>query len=465
MRDVAAHLWSLLGGESAMLDQLELVGDRRVLPSVFDVTAVATAAVGVATLAVAELGAARGGRADVAVVGTREAAAAFRCERLFTPLGWSLPPMWDEIAGDYPTADGWIRLHTNYRSHRDATLRALGLRDADRERVAAAVAGWNAGDLETRVVDEGGAAAAMRRRDDWLAHPHGRATASARPVEIVPHGEGRLDPLPLAPRPLEGVRVLDLTRVIAGPAATRFLAAWGADVLRIDPPGFEEVPVLVPEGSAGKRCAALDLKTGSGRRQLLDLVRRADVFVHGYRPGALAALGFDDATLREINPALVVSQHNTYGWDGPWAQRRGFDSLVQMSCGIAAAEGGGRPTPLPAQVLDHATSMHVAAAICRALTIRQQTGVVSDVRASLIGVANLLWQLLDPAARSIHDPALGVGDTELRVTSWGPARAVPIPGRLGDERPRLDIAPGPLGRDEPAFRGDLERPAARQAVS
>jgi hypothetical protein len=109
--------------------------------------------------------------------------------------------------------------------------------------------------------------------------------------------------------------------------------------------------------------------------------------------------------------------------------------------------------------------MHVAAAICRALTIRQQTGVVSDVRASLIGVANLLWQLLDPAARSIHDPALGVGDTELRVTSWGPARAVPIPGRLGDERPRLDIAPGPLGRDEPAFRGDLERPAARQAVS
>jgi CoA transferase family III len=122
-----------------------------------------------------------------------------------------------------------------------------------------------------------------------------------------------------------------------------------------------------------------------------------------------------------------------------------------MSCGIAAAQGGGDPRPLPAQVLDHATAMHLAAAICRALTIRTETGVASDIRASLIGAANLVWQLPDPAARPLPDPGLGITDTERRMTAWGPARAVPIPGRIGHERPRLDIDPGPLGRDEPAF--------------
>jgi CoA transferase family III len=310
MRDIAAHLWSLLDGDPAKLEHLELVGERRLLPSVFDVTGVATAAVGVATLAAAELGAARGGRLHTAHVGTREAVAAFRSENLFTPLGWSLPPPWDPIAGDYPTADGWIRLHTNYRSHRDAVLRALELRDADQDRVAAAVADCRAEELETRVVDEGGAAAVMRRRDDWLAHPHGRATISAPPVQIVSRREESLRRLASSARPLDGIRVLDLTRVIAGPLGTRFLAAWGADVLRVDPPGFEEVPAFVPEASAGKRCTALDLKTAAGRDRLVDLIRRADVLVHGYRPGALAALGFDDDFFHEINPSLIVSQHN-----------------------------------------------------------------------------------------------------------------------------------------------------------
>src|SRR5690349_11645919 len=178
MRDTAASLWSLLGGDSTALEHLDLVDDHFELPSVFDVTGVATAAIGVATLAVAELGTARGNHEELVVVGTREAAAAFRSEHLFTPLGWSLPPMWDPIAGDYPTVDGWIRLHTNYRSHRDAALRALGLREPDRERVAAAVAERQADDLETQVVEQGGAAAAMHGRDDWLASPPGRASAS-----------------------------------------------------------------------------------------------------------------------------------------------------------------------------------------------------------------------------------------------------------------------------------------------
>jgi hypothetical protein len=455
MHAIAERLWSLLGGDEASLDRLDLVGEPRVLPSIFDVTGLATASIGVATLAVAELRALRAQREiDRVTVTTREAAAAFRCEHLFAPVGWDVPPLWDPIAGDYAARDGWIRLHTNYDHHRAAALRALGVRDADRPTVQDRVADWSKDELESRVVAEGGVAAAMRTRDEWLRHPHGHATASALPVESFPDERGTARPLePLRSRaPLSGVRVLDLTRVIAGPFGTRVLAAWGADVLRIDPPAFEEVAALVPEATAGKRCTFLDLR--EERSRFVELVRAADVVVHGYRPGALDALGFDNDSLREVNPALIISQHTAYGWTGPWAERRGFDSLVQMSCGIAAEPGGDRPQPLPAQVLDHTTAMLIAAAVCRALTTRTRTGSPSDIRASLIGTANLLYELPDPSAEAVPATSFTDGDTAPRHTWWGPARAVPIPGRIGDARPRLTIEPGPLGRHEAVFAGD-----------
>ena len=452
MRSIAARLWSLLAGDVATLDRLELVGDRRLLPSVFDVTGLATAAAGVATLAVAELDAVRNERdVDRVVVTTGEASTAFRCESLFVPDGWVLPPIWDPIAGDYRGVDGWIRLHTNYANHRAAVLRVLDVGDADREAVGAEVAGWAVDDLESRVVDAGGVAAVMHTRDEWLAHPHGAATASARPFEIVPRPGGDGRSLPPASAPLADVKVLDLTRVIAGPFATRFLAAWGARVLRLDPPGFEEVPAIVPEATAGKRCALLDLATTTGRDRFLSLVSEADVLVHGYRPGALDALGLDDDTLYDANRELIISQHDAYGWTGPWAHRRGFDSLVQMSCGIAAAQDAATPKPLPAQALDHATAMHIAAAVCHALTTRAQTGQASHIRSSLIGTANLLYELPDRAASSVAYPSFTADDTEPRATWWGPARAVPIPGCIGNQRPTLSIEPGPLGRHDPTF--------------
>lgn len=452
MREIAARLWSLLGGDPPVLARLELVGDQRLLPSAFDVTGLAAGAVGVATLAAAELQATRNGRdIEPAGVTTRAASAAFRCESLFVPEGWELPPIWDPIAGDYQGTDGWIRLHTNYANHRDAVLHILGSRDVNRAAVANEVAKWKVDDLESRVVDEGGAAAAMRTRDEWLEHPHGSATASTPPIEVKAgsgHNERTLRP---SSRPLDGLKVLDLTRVIAGPFATRFLAAWGADVLRVDPPGFEEVPAIIPESTAGKRCAFLDFRTESGRGRFLDLVSEADVIVHGYRPGALDALGLDNNSLRSANHGLIISRHNAYGWTGPWMRRRGFDSLVQMSCGIAAARGADRPRPLPAQALDHTTGMLIAAAVCRALTTREQTGAPSDIRGSLIGAANFLWELPDSSAVSIEPPSFTIEDTEPRQTWWGPAHAVPIPGRIGDQSPRLTIEPGPPGRHEPAF--------------
>jgi hypothetical protein len=440
-----------------------------VLPSAFDVTGLATASVAAATLAAAEFLAARTGSTPGEVtVDSRAACAAFAAEGLFTPVGWSRPEIWDPIAGNYQAADGWIRLHTNYAYHRAVVTRILGA--GERDGVQAAVRRWKAADLETAVVEAGGCAAVMRDRDAWLASPQGAATAGVSAVTVTerpaPAGDnGGLTTgggLPGggwsagggAGRPFGGIRVLDLTRVIAGPVCTRFLAAYGAEVLRVDPPGFAEVPALLPETTAGKRAAALDLRAADDRAVFESLVRDADVLVTGLRADALARLGYGDDALTALNPALVHASLNAYGWDGPWRDRRGFDSLVQMSCGIAAAGAGAaghdKPVPLPVQALDHGCGYLLAAAVGRALARRHADSVTARIRASLTGTANVLWSLPRPAEQP---PRPEPGDFTLidAPTAWGPARRAPVPGRIAGVGPCLAIEAGPLGRHQPAW--------------
>ena len=259
---------------------------------------------------------------------------------------------------------------------------------------------------------------------------------------------------PAGGAPLAGIRVLDLTRVIAGPVATRYLAGYGADVLRIDPPGFEEVPALLPESTAGKRCAFLDLRAPVDRTRFEALVAEAHVVVGGFRPGALVGLGYGPDGLRSINPALITVTHDAYGWSGPWAGRRGFDSLVQMSTGIAAAgaaaAGVDRPTPLPAQALDHGIGHLLAAATCRALTRLVTDGVAADVRGSLVGASNVVRSL---AASSGAVPSVTIADapTVPGATAWGPLRRVPLAGAIGGITPTWSVDAGPLGRHPAQF--------------
>jgi crotonobetainyl-CoA:carnitine CoA-transferase CaiB-like acyl-CoA transferase len=186
---------------------------------------------------------------------------------------------------------------------------------------------------------------------------------------------------------------LDLTRVLAGPVATRFLAGLGAEVLRLDPPGWDE-PGVLPDVTLGKRRTRLDLRTRAGRDRFEALLRGADLLVHGYRPGALDGLGWDAAHRQALRPGLVEVSLNAYGWDGPWRDRRGFDSLVQMSCGIAEAGmarlGKEKPFPLPVQALDHACGYIMAAAALISLRRRRETGMGSITRLSLARVARLL---------------------------------------------------------------------------
>ncbi|MCZ9882074.1 CoA transferase [Arthrobacter sp. B2a2-09] len=451
--DVTSRVWHAIGADDGSADwpatQLTTTGPRAVLPAAFDVTGLATGAVAVATLAAAQfLAARRQSKQPAVTVDSRAACAAFASERLFTPIGWTRPPLWDPIAGNYRAADAWIRLHTNYASHRAAVERVLGAHD--RETVQAAVAGLPSEELETAIVEAGGCAAVMHNRGQWLASAPGMATADAPPLTVV---ERRLSgvgtPNAIGELPFDGVRVLDLTRVIAGPVCTKFLAGYGADVLRIDPPGFDEVPSLLPETTLGKRTAALDLTASTDRATFEELLAGADVLVSGLRADALKSLGYDDEALAAVNPGLIIASLDAYGWDGPWRNRRGFDSLVQMSCGIAdagaTATGQAEPTPLPVQALDHATGWLLAAAVARALTRRLTHSVTARIQGSLIGTANLLYSLTLPDDH-LAVPAPKDFTLVATTTDWGPAQRVPLPGRIDGVPAHWSQQAGPLGR-------------------
>lgn len=455
-----SDLWGHLGGEPDLLDLVDVEGAEDMLPYVFDVVGFAADTAAVASLAIAELWSARtGGLVPAVAVEKRKTCGSFKSEALLTPVGWDLPPMWDPVAGDYRTADGWIRLHTNYESHRRAAMGVLGT-EPDRDAVSVAVASWSGDELELAVIEAGGCAAVMRTESEWKAHDAGRATGAEPPVRLGPAQAIARGPapdlsMPGADPPLAGIRVLDLTRVIAGPVATGLLAGYGAEVIRVDPPGFEEVPALLPITTAGKRCVALDLTTTADRDQFRTLVEQAHVIVSGLRPGALTGLGFDPASLRETNPSIITVIHDAYGWTGPWAGRRGFDSLVQMSTGIAAAgmgaAGADHPIPMPAQALDHGIGHLLAAAACRALTRLATTGATSDVRGSLVGASNTLRLRPTAKASTLVAPPWSDADTRPVPTAWGPIRVPPAATHIVGHDPTWNVVPGPLGRHRPEW--------------
>lgn len=450
-RDLLATVLSALACPASLADRMHVDGAGE-LPSVYAVTDLACASMAAATLAVADWRARRTGQVGTVTIDRDRASRWF--QQSIDPQGWRLPPAWDDLAGDYACGDGWIRLHTNAPHHRLAALRALSLDPGrvDKPQVAAAVARWSGDALEQQVVAQGGCAAVMRTEADWAAHPQGRAVAAEPLIAIQTFDAGAAAPAgpPGAERPLAGIRVLDLTRILAGPVATRFLASYGAQVLRIDPPGWDE-PSLAPEVTLGKRRARLDLRSPQGRSDFERLLSQADVLVHGYRGDALERLGLGAARRREIHPALVDVCLNAYGWTGDWRHRRGFDSLVQMSCGIADAGmqwlSRPQPTPLPVQALDHATGYLMAAAAVRGLIARLDHGQGFEARASLARTALLLQRAGARVrlARSLREMTADDHFPQTEATPWGPARRLQ-PAYALDAAPAFWTLPaGPLG--------------------
>ncbi|THD70518.1 MAG: CoA transferase [Bradyrhizobium sp.] len=457
-REILGQLWTVAGGEPSALDAVKLTGEEPQLPSSFRVAAAAQASIAAAGLAAAQIWKLRSGQSQDVAVDMRHAVVECRSERYLRVDGKPPPPAWDAIAGIYKTRDRrFVRLHTNFRHHRDAVCQVLNCKP-ERDEVQAALMRWDAEPFETAAYAAGGVVAMMRSHDEWSALPHAQALAALPPVSIEKIGEAAPKPWPAGDRSLAGVRVLDLSRVIAGPVAGRTLAVHGADVLLISGPDLPDIPWLTIDTGRGKLTSFVELKSEQGRECLRDLLAGADIFSQGYRPRAIAAFGFSPEEAARINPGIVYVSLSAYGHAGPWAQRRGFDSLVQTTTGFNHAEGKAAgvdgPKELPAQMLDHATGYLMAFGAMMAKARQSREGGSWHVRVSLAQTGRWLWHL-GRVADGFKTEDL-TGETirpfiEEIPSGFGPLRSVSHSARLS-QTPAFWARPAmPLGSHPPQW--------------
>jgi hypothetical protein len=441
-------LWREAGLPSASLGHLTLTGVEPALPSSFAVGTAAQVSFAAAALAAAEIGHRRNGVRQQVRVDMRHAA--LECCGRFTVDGVA-PNIWDKLAGLYACRSGNVRLHTNFAHHRDGVLRLLGLplgEGTERAAVAAALATWGAAEFEQAATDAGLVVAMLRSVDEWDAHPQSAAVAALPLVSIERIGDA--PPLPLPPlaeadRPLRGLRVLELTRILAGPFCGRTLAAYGADVLLVNSPHLPNIEAIV-DTSRGKLSALADLRTDAGRDALRGVLRDAHVFVQGYRPGALATLGFAPEAVARVRPGIVMVSLSAYGEHGPWANKRGFDSLVQTATGFNQAEaeaaGSAQPRPLPMQILDMASGALMALGAQAALLRQQTEGGSWHVRVSLARTGQWL-RGLGRVPNGFSAPAAEfAGVMQDSRSGWG---------RLSAVRPTAEFSHTPPGYARPSM--------------
>jgi len=396
-REILRDIWTSAGGDPSALDTVTLTGDEPQLPSSFRLAAAAQASIAATGLAAAQVWKLRSGQSQDVAVDMRHAVVECRSERYLRVDGQPPPPTWDAIAGIYKTRDQrFVRLHTNFRHHRDAVCTVLNCKP-ERDDVQAALMQWDAEALETAAYAAGGVVAMMRSHEEWSALPHAKALAELPLVSIEKIGEAAPKPWPKGDRPLAGLRVLDLSRVIAGPVAGRTLAVHGADVLLISGPDLPAIPWLTIDTGRGKLSSFVELKSEQGRDVFRGLLAQADIVSQGYRPKSIAALGFSPEDAAKINPGIISVSLSAYGHVGPWAERRGFDSLVQTSTGFNHAEGQAAgvegPKELPAQMLDHATGYLMAFGAMMAKARQSREGGSWHVRVSLAQTGRWLWNL------------------------------------------------------------------------
>jgi len=457
--DVLVELWRDAELDDEALYDAFLTGAEPVLPSSFPVGTAAQATIGATALAAAELWRLRTERRQRVRVEMRNAAIEFRSERYLRVDGKDPDDHHDAIAGLYRCGDGrWARLHTNLPHHRDGLLKLLGC-DHDKRAVQRALEHWPAESLETAAAEAGLVVTACRSFAEWDGHLQGRAIANLPLFSIDKIGDAPRLKLTPAERPLSGIKVLDLTRIIAGPVCGRALAGHGAEVLLVTAAHLPSMLPLVIDTGRGKLSATIDLRQSSGRETLAQLVRQADVFVQGYRPGAVAAHGFSAEEVARLRPGIIYASLSAYGHEGPWAYRRGFDSLVQTASGLnlAEAEAFGSPEPraLPAQALDHATGYLLAFAIMAALQRRAEQGGSWHVRVSLAQTGYWLRQLGRIDGVHCRDP--GFDDVRDRLqdapSGFGVLTAVRHAAEMSETPPHWARPSVPLGTHAPGWGG------------
>lgn len=397
-KGLTKQLFEVAGLPTADFSACELTGDQPLLRSSFHIGAIAQGTIAAAALAAGQLAIVRGGAMPDIAVDMHDAE--YECTGYFE-LDGRAPETWAPLSGLYPCADGFVRIHANFDHHRDGALALLGLtydQAVTKETVAKAIASITGLDFETRAAKAGMPIFALRNFAEWDAHPQAKwleqaplftmtRVGPADPVSLPELGDGL---------PLSGIRVLDLTRILAGPVCGRTLANYGADVMLVNSPNLPNIEHIT-DTSRGKRSVYLDLLKAEGTATLKHLVAQAHVFIQGYRPGGVAALGFDPAALAALRPGLVSVSLSAFGKGGPWAERRGFDSLVQTATGFNHAEGEAAgiagPKALPVQILDFASGFIMAFAVSAALIRQQQEGGSWHIDISLAQTAKWLRSL------------------------------------------------------------------------
>ena len=370
----------------------KISGADPVFPTRYRVGTAGAAALAALGVGVSRLGELRGLGAQEVQVDLRAAAASLRSSRYMRIDSNPPPPVWDPLSGYYPVRDGWISIHSNFPNHRDAALRVLQSNPA-REEAETKSAGWTGEALEDAIHAAGGCAGFVRSADEWARHPQGKAVASQPLLEIVRIGDAPPEKLKEASRPLLGVRVLDLTRVLAGPACARSLAEHGADVLKISAAHLPDLGAVELDTGIGKLSARLDLRKSEDLARLKSLVKDGDVFSQSYRPGALAARGFSPEALAALRPGIVCVSLSAWGGTGPWRERRGYDSIVQAVSGMAHSSGkfagdGSKPQLLPVSAIDYVSGYLMAFGAAVALARRAREGGSWQVRVALARVGN-----------------------------------------------------------------------------
>jgi crotonobetainyl-CoA:carnitine CoA-transferase CaiB-like acyl-CoA transferase len=434
-----------------------------ILPTPFRIGETSAAALAAVGLAVSDIWTLRTGRSQQVAVDARQATASLRSGHYMQMEGAPVSTERNTVMGVYPARNGrWSYLHCNFPNHRAAALSVLGVPE-DREAVRKAVAGWDALELEEAIIAAKGAGGMVRTMDEWAKHPQAAAIASLPLMEIVKTGESAPEKLPDGHRPLSGIRVLDLTRVLAGPTCARTLAEHGADVLKITGAHLPNLGYQEYDTGHGKLSAHLDLREARDVETLRGLVRDADVFSQGYRPGTLGARGFSPEALAKLRPGIVIVSLCAFGHVGPWASRRGFDTVVQTVSGITSRQGelfpGAEPGPqfYPVSAIDYLTGYLMAFGAIVALTRRAREGGSWLVRISLAQTGRWLvgrGQVPETQLRDVPKEF-----TAEEIERWSTTSETPV-GRLrhlapvvrmSETPPRWARPSVPLGYNEPVW--------------
>ncbi len=439
--DLAYSILSQLGRDRRTDDRLTITGgDDPVFVTPWKVGAAGAAALGAVGLAVSDLWRLKTGKSQSVSINVGAAAASLRSNTYVLRNG-EKPVSWDPLSGHYPTRDGrHMFIHTNHPHHRAGALRIAGAETETREALATAVARWDGLAIEEAIAAGGCVGGLTRSREEWNAHAHGAAIAKLPLIDIVKIGEAPPRALPKGDRPLSGIRTFDLTRVLAGPTSGRVLAENGADVLHVVAEHLPYQSELLMDTGHGKRCSFIDLRDTAGVETMKALLRGADIFTQGYRPGTLAARGFAPEQVAALKPGIVCVSLCAYGHEGPWASRRGFDSIVQNVTGLAATQGSlEKPRNLPVQALDYIAGYLGALGAMIGLARRVEQGGSWLVRVSLVQVAHWLASLgtVDATKGTVELPEAAL--LPLLTESVGPF------GRLRHLRPVVQLG------DTPAF--------------